>query len=144
MTTTVWVKLHIGENDENPFILKIKSNLDDIFDLKEKIKEKNSNVLRAIDADRLNVYAAGTCYPIKEGAEILAANVKVQADIAYENPLIVVAPATLWVSFFVSHLLHNIETVCDSSQQSLHTGSNCQSLDSAAATAAVLDGSPVG
>ena len=88
-------------------------------------------------------HAAGTSYPNK-GFEIRAANVKVPTDIAYENPLIVVAPASSSVSFFVFDLLDGIETVCDSSQQSVHTGSNCQSLDSAAATAAVLDGSPVG
>ena len=122
MTTTVWVKLYIGEHAEIPAILKIKSILDDIFDLKKEIKKEKLNDLKTIDADRLNVYAPGTSYPIKEGAEILAANIKVPTDIAYENPLIVVAPASSSVSFFASDLLHSVETVCDSSQQSVHTG----------------------
>ena len=101
---SVYVKVYIGENDGNPSFLKIKPIPDDIFDLRDEIKAKNSNVLRAIDAVQLKVYAAGTSYPIVEGQDSLDPGDAVPTDIAYEKPLIVVAPALVWVSVFVCHL----------------------------------------
>ena len=106
MTTSVWVKLYIGEHAENHTPVFGIHDFDGIIDqLKEKIKEKNSNVLKMIDAVQLNVYAAGTSYPIREGQDSLDPGDNVPTDTTSKNPLIVVAPATLWVSFFVSHIL---------------------------------------
>ena len=100
--TSVYVKVYIGENDGNPSFLKIKPIPDDIFDLRDEIKEKEQLEL---PASRLKVYAAGTSYPIVEGQDILDPGDAVPTDTTSKNPLIVVAPATSSVSFFVSHLL---------------------------------------
>ena len=65
-------------------------------------------------------HAAGTSYPNK-GFEIRAANVKKPTDIAYKNPLIVVAPAPSSVNIFVFDLLDSIETEGDDSQPSVQS-----------------------
>ena len=71
---------------------------EDINDLKEKIKEKKPNDLNGTDADRLNVYAAGTSYPIVEGQDILDPGDAVPSKTTSKTPLIVVAPAIVLVS----------------------------------------------
>eukprot|EP00543_Licmophora_paradoxa_P008511 CAMPEP_0202446290 /NCGR_PEP_ID=MMETSP1360-20130828/4832_1 /ASSEMBLY_ACC=CAM_ASM_000848 /TAXON_ID=515479 /ORGANISM="Licmophora paradoxa, Strain CCMP2313" /LENGTH=58 /DNA_ID=CAMNT_0049062735 /DNA_START=14 /DNA_END=187 /DNA_ORIENTATION=+ len=54
--TSVWVKLYIGDNDQQPAVFKINQIPEDIDDLKKDIKKEKSNELEYIDADRLDVY----------------------------------------------------------------------------------------
>ena len=111
MTTSVWVKLYIGEDAENHTPVFGIHDFDGVNDqLKEKIKEKNSNVLKAVDAAQLNVYAPGTSYPIKEGQSILDPGDNVPTDTTSREPLIVVAPATLSVSFVLNKQLFIVGT----------------------------------
>lgn len=66
-SVSVWIKLYIGTNDDNPSVIFIDKFEGNIYQLKEKIKEKNSNNLKNIDARRLDVYDAGTQVPLLEG-----------------------------------------------------------------------------
>ena len=95
MTTPVWVKLYIGENDRNPSFLKIKADLDFIDRLKKEIKKEEQ---LEFPASRLKVYAAGTSYPIVEGHDILDPGDAVPTDTTSKNSLTVVAPAIVSVS----------------------------------------------
>ena len=56
----VTVRVSISPNDTSS-----------IYELKKEIKKENSNILTAIDAVQLKVYAAGTSYPIVEGQDNL-------------------------------------------------------------------------
>jgi len=45
-TTNVWVKLYLGKDDQEPAVFKIKSNLEDVDDLKKAIKKEKPNRLK--------------------------------------------------------------------------------------------------
>ena len=95
----VWIKLYIGEEDENPAVFGICDFSGIIDDLKEKIKERATNALKAIDADRLEVYAPGTIVPVQGGNRPIDPGDDISSTTTSKTPLIVVAPATSSVSF---------------------------------------------
>ena len=66
---SVWVKLYLNKDDQDPSILFIDNFSGNVYQLKEKIKEKEQSGLKEIDADQLNVYPQGTTVPISEGDE---------------------------------------------------------------------------
>ena len=102
MTTSVWVKLFIGENDQHPAVFKIQpipADIDDINDLRKKIKEEMPNRLAGIDPGELDVYKPGTSYPNLEREMRFDPYDEVPKNTTGKNPLIVVAPAPVSVSF---------------------------------------------
>jgi len=69
--TSVWVKVYIGQDDQDPRTSEIKQIPENISDLKEKVKEKRPNDLNHCDAARLDVYPVGTDVSNLEGAQKL-------------------------------------------------------------------------
>ena len=94
--TSVWVKLYIGEDDENPSTFRVRPMPDDIEDLKDKIKEKAQLEFPAF---RLNVYMAWTTVRNLEGHRLIDPGAAVPDNTSSTAPLIVVAPAIASVSF---------------------------------------------
>ena len=86
---SVWIKLYLNENDQNPSVFKIKDFEGDIDDLKKKIKEENPNDLSSVDAARLNIYPPGTVVPSK--AKPIEPYENNLSENTGKNPLIVVA-----------------------------------------------------
>ena len=106
MTTSVWVKLFIGDDDQHPAVFKIKpipGDIDDINDLRKKIKEEMPNRLAGIDPGELDVYKPGTSYPNLEREMRFDPYDEVPQNTIGKNPLIVVAPAPKQVSFFLNN-----------------------------------------
>ena len=96
MTTSVWVKLFIGENDQHPAVFKIKPIPADIDDLRTEIRDQEQLECRA---SLLDIYEPGTTYPNLEERKLLDLEQDVPEDTSSKKPLIVVAPAPVSVSF---------------------------------------------
>ena len=56
MTTSVWIKLYIGKDDQNPNVFEIYDEIRNVSHLREKIKEKTHPGLDYHPPHELRVY----------------------------------------------------------------------------------------
>ena len=87
--TTVWIKLYIGQDDNDFSVFGTFRNVDH---LKEKIKEKAGPRLVHCAAFDLDVYDCGTTVPVPEEMKPLPLSRDVPNNTEEEKPLIVIAP----------------------------------------------------
>ena len=114
----IWVKLYIGENDENSnSVFGIYNFHGNIDQLKKEIKKERPNDLKTIDAANLKVYAAGTSYQKLEEEKLLDPGDKVPENTTSKAPLIVVAPAPVSVSFVLNKQANKIPLLEQCSHQ---------------------------
>jgi len=94
--TTVWIKLYIGKDDDNPATIFIEKFHGNIYQLKEKIKEKKPNALKDFDADELDVYRARTRVPPPEGTAFIdpGDSINSYTNTTSRTPLIVIVDKT--------------------------------------------------
>ena len=88
--TTVWIKLYLHREDEEPSEFGIRNFDGDIDELKEEVKKKNANSLQNVDPAMLDVYRQGTQWPIEEGTEPLPIDSSPPEGTSANRPLIVV------------------------------------------------------
>ena len=96
--TFVWVRLYYKGETESVIFQISYDSIENVNDLKKKVKEDNVNKLKHCSAPRLKVYSSGTNVPVEDpptGPAALAANVIVSEAAkcaTYDQPLIVIAP----------------------------------------------------
>ena len=108
----IWVKLYIGENDENSAsvfgIYNFHGNIDQ---LKKEIKKEAQLECPSF---HLKVYDAGTEYPNLKREKLFDPGDTVPENTTSKAPLIVVAPAPVSVSLVLNKELFIVETPFDS------------------------------
>jgi hypothetical protein len=93
--SSVWVQLYYEGKEQpvgNADPIEIDPIPKNIYGLKEKVKDKQPNKLKFVDAGDLGIYPAGTVVPVSNATKALNTWDDVPTSSTGPTPLIVVVP----------------------------------------------------